>query len=276
VVIVGAGYTGLEVALALRDGFGPDRPAGQGTTPLRITVVEAGADILPMARERERRRVYEYLGARGIELKLGTTLDGAVQSADGPGVRLSDGTEIPRALVCWSAGMRAVGIGLQEQLPHTGDGRIHTNEYLQAPGHPEVMIAGDAAALQRDGELVRRAVNFAYYSGRRAGRNLAAYLSNQASGSMKPFQPVDLGWIIPLGDASIGRLLGTIPVGGRFASRLHYIMSGFRHFGGGRAGEFYRTAVHLRRRPDPVYAAAATRSRPAAERSSPARVGDEA
>ncbi len=205
-----------------------------------------------MASDRERRRVRDYLAERGVELKLGTTTAGPAEGAakaeqQAVGLRLSDGSEIPNALVCWAAGMRAVDVGLEEQLDHARDGRIYTNEFLQAPGYPEVMLAGDSAALTRDGAVVRRAVNFAFYSGRRAGQNLAAYLTD---GSMKPFRPVDLGWIIPLGDASIGRLFGTVPVGGRFGSRLHYIMTGFRHFGGGRAGEFYRTAFRLRRRPD--------------------------
>jgi NADH:ubiquinone reductase (H+-translocating) len=246
VLIVGGGYTGLETALALRG-------STRTVTPPGVTVVEAGEDVLPMVAEGTRGRLKEYLRERGVDLRLATT----VQTVEGTRVRLSDGTVVDAPILCWAAGMRAAPIDLGEDVLRAPDGRVDVDEFLRVPGLPGVFAAGDMALLRRKGTLVRRAVNFAYYSGRRAGSNAAAYLTG---GRLRRFTPVDLGWVIPLGDASAGRVFGAISVGGRLGLRMHYTMSGFRHFGGGYGGEYYRTALNLRRRPAPLDAPAAGES----------------
>jgi hypothetical protein len=95
-------------------------------------------------------------------------------------------------------------------------------------------------------------VNFAYYSGKRAGANTAAHLRGRDT---RAFSPVDLGWVIPLGTTSVGKAFGWMPLGGRMGLRMHYAMCGFRHFGGGEARHFYASALALRRRPDALPAA---------------------
>ena len=242
VVIVGAGYTGLEAAAALRHGMGLE-------SDTEITVVDGASEILPMLNDRERGAVRSYLAQQAIALRTGTTL----AETAGSDITLSDGTRIRNALLVWSTGMRASPLRFVGAVDRTPDGRIVTTEALGLPGYREVFAAGDAAALTRNGMLLRRAVNFAYYSGQRAGRNLAAYLRGRQSVA---FTPVDLGWILPLFGTSAGRIFGPLRVGGRLGLRLHYAMCGFRHFGGRLAVEFYRTALHLRRQPDPLDATA--------------------
>lgn len=238
VVIAGGGYTGLEVAAALREGM-----ADRADVP--ITVVDAAPEILPMLNNRQRARVRSYLADRSIVVRMGTTL----RERNGDVLTLSDGSSVEHVLLVWSAGMRAADIIMSGTVNRTADGRIRTTETLNLPGYPEVFVAGDAAALSRKGTPLRRAVNLAYYSGRRAGRNLRAHLRGEDG---KPFIPVDLGWVLPLIGTSAGRIFGAIPVGGRFGLRMHYAMCGFRHFGGGYALEFYRTALHLGRQPEPL------------------------
>ncbi|MDA3949683.1 MAG: FAD-dependent oxidoreductase [Spirochaeta sp.] len=238
VVVVGAGYTGLETAVALRHGT-------RTAAAPRVTVVDMASKILSMLSARRREQVSRYIADQGIDLRTGI----GVSNADAGSITLTDGTRITAPMICWAAGMRAAPIELAGEVEATRDARIETNAFLQVPGHPAVFVAGDAAALRRDGSVVRRAVNFAHYSGRRAGANAAAFVSGKR---LRAFTPVDLGWVIPLGSMSVGSIFGGIPVGGALGLRMHYIMSGFRHFGGGRAGEFYRTAAHLRRQPEPL------------------------
>jgi NADH dehydrogenase len=237
VVIVGGGYTGLEVASCLTVGA-----AARGASP-RITVVELSDTVLGFLEDRERERILRYFDSIGVDIRTGTSLE---RYAGGP-AHLSDGSVVENALVCWAAGMRASTDGIEGTLERTRDGRIRTTPALQVPAHPEVFVAGDAAALEKKGDVARRAVNFSFYSGRRAGENVAAAIAGRP---LREFRPTDLGWIIPLGDESVGRLFGVVPVGGRLGLRLHYTMCGFRRFTGGYAGEFYRTALHLSRTPD--------------------------
>ncbi len=238
VLIIGAGYTGLETAAAIR-GSTRHRPAPA------VTVVDAAPEVLRMLAPKTRDKMVANLTAHGIDLRIATGVARATEN----GVQLTDGTEIANPIICWSAGMRASPIELPDDLARTRDGRIITNEYLQIPGHPSLFAAGDAAALTRDGQTLRRAVNFSYYSGRVAGRNAMAQLAGRP---LKRFKAVDLGWIIPLGTVSSGRIFGNVPVGGRPGLRMHYFMNGYRHFGGGRAREFYATALNLGRQPEPL------------------------
>ncbi|MFW6215035.1 MAG: NAD(P)/FAD-dependent oxidoreductase [Alkalispirochaetaceae bacterium] len=236
VVVVGGGYTGLEVAAALR--YGSVRA---GLEP-KIRVVDLSKELLTFLPEKPRRRLISYLQDRRIELITSTSLASLTDEE----AELSNGDKIHDPLVCWSAGMEAEQEELSGTVSRTRDGRVTVNEMLQIPGYPEVLVAGDAANLEKDGTTLRRAVNFSYYSGRRAGANAAALLSG---GEVQRFKPVDLGWVIPLSEASTGRILGSLPVGGRLGIRLHYFMCGFRHFGAEQRREFYKTAGYLGRNP---------------------------
>lgn len=262
VLVVGGGYTGLETAVALRDSS--RRLPGD---PVSVTVCDAAPELLTMLPPAERDRVTAFLGGVGIDLKAGTTLSAITDQ----GAELSDGSTVADPLLCWAAGMRAAEIAFAPEVERSREGRVTTTPELQLPDHPEVFVAGDMAALTRKGQVVRRAVNFAFYSGRRAGANLAAALQGKRRRS---FTPVDLGWILPFGPGSTGRLFGAFTARGNFAMRLHYLMSGFRHFGGGRAREFYRTALRLRRVPDPLQpgGSAAGPADAAAEPAAPSRL----
>jgi NADH dehydrogenase len=235
-VIVGGGYTGIEVAACLRLGL------AEATIKPRITIVELADEVLPFMSEKRRGKVVDYLKEIDVDLRTGTGLS----QLKGETATLSDGSVLKNSVVCWAAGMRAPRIEIAGSIETTRDHRIETNDYLQVPGYPEVFVAGDMAALRKDGELLRRAVNFSFYSGKQAGKNAAAFLRNKA---LDPFKPVDLGWIIPLGGLSTGRIFGSLLVGGRFGLRLHYLMCGFRHFGVKEGWEFYKTAFHLDRSP---------------------------
>ena len=243
VVVVGAGYTGLEICMSLKHGA-----RSAGLPEPEITVVEAADRMLPFLSDREREYVARYLEQAGVTILLDT----ALTSYDGMTATLSNGTAINGALVCWAAGMHSGGVEIVGTVDRTRDGRLKTNEYLQLPDYPEVFVAGDAAAIAKNGTVQRRAINFAYYSGRTAGANLARRESQGTR--LKPFRPVDLGWIIPLGGISLGHALGFLRIRGRIGLRMHYAMCGFRHFRWEEARDFYRTAFRLSRVPDSIAA----------------------
>ncbi|MFW6368386.1 MAG: NAD(P)/FAD-dependent oxidoreductase [Spirochaetota bacterium] len=236
-IVVGAGYTGLEVAACTDYGFAQLRGG------ISILVVEKADTILTFLSEKARKKVRAYLKSIDVELRTGVSLARLTERQ----AELSDGTTIEHPVVCWSAGMQAANDHIEGQFERTADKRLKTDEYLRLPAHPDVFVAGDAAALTDGKSVLRRAINFAYYSGRRAGSNCARVMKDR---SPRPFRPLDLGWVIPLGTMSIGRVFGILPVGGKLGLRLHYFMSGFRHFGVAQAWEFLKTAAFLRRAPD--------------------------
>jgi NADH dehydrogenase len=172
-VVVGAGFTGLEVATELvgrlRDIAAPIGAADQ----VRVVLVEREDVVGPELGEGPRPQILEALAELGVEQRLGVSLE----SAGPTGVRLSDGSEIAASTVVWTAGMAASP--LTADVPGERDrlGRLHVDEYLRVPAAPDVYAAGDtSAALAQDGRPVLQSCQHALPQGRFAGHNVAADL----------------------------------------------------------------------------------------------------
>jgi NADH dehydrogenase len=99
-VVVGAGFTGVEVAAELVGRL--TEIAGAAERP-RVTLVER-ADVLgPDLGARPRPVIEEALDALGVERRLGVT----VNVIDAGGVTLSSGERLAARTVVWTAGLRA-------------------------------------------------------------------------------------------------------------------------------------------------------------------------
>jgi len=216
-VVVGGGYTGLELASNLKM-----RSVRLGR-PARVTVLEMKDRILAGLPERIRSYLEAQALRQGLEICTGVKVD----SFDGRNVRLSDGSCHEEVFLCWSTGTRRGLPELQGEKQELPDGRIVVDEYLRIPQHPQIFVAGDAAAIHHRDVPLRKAVNFAYYSGQTAGRNILLGLRGRP---LQAFRPVDLGWVIPFGSTAAGQVLGIDYLTGRLPLAMHYAMCGYRNF----------------------------------------------
>lgn len=168
-VVVGGGFTGIEVATELADRL-RGLAAGRAT---RIVLVEREAVVGPELGEGPRPEILRALETAGVEVRLGTTVTRVDESA----VALSDGTTVPTRTVVWTGGMRANP--LTEQVPGTRDhlGRLEVDEFLEVVGVPGVYAAGDtAAAVAEPGHVVMQSCQHAVPQGKFVGVNVAADL----------------------------------------------------------------------------------------------------
>lgn len=212
-VVVGAGYTGVELACAL----------AEQKALRRVTLLERGPLLLPFLPTAQRRRVCDCLERLGVDVRV----QASVQTVSNDCVTLASGDRLSSTLVLWTAGVEAAMQDIRGRVEQLPDGRLITDAFLGLPGYPGAFAAGDMVALIQAGRSLRRAVNFSIYGGRRAGANLFRVLQG---GAPKRFRPVDLGWVIPLCIGSVGRIMGGVPIHGRLGLRLHYGMTGYRHF----------------------------------------------
>lgn len=215
-LVAGTGYTGLELAMSLAFRA---RTLGK---PCGVTLVDPTPVLLPSLPDRQRQSVLDFLQAQHAEVRLGTS----VESYDGR-VAIAGGQTYEHPFVCWATGSRfpiPEVTGSAQRLP---DGRFSVHADLSLPGYPDVFAAGDSAAVLQHGRPLRKAVNFAYYGGRHAGRNIARRLRGLPP---RPFHPVDLGWIVPFHSTSIGRLAPGIWIRGLLGVRLHHLMCGLRNY----------------------------------------------
>ena len=175
-VVVGAGYTGTEVAAhgQLLTRLVARRRPGLREQKIRWLLLDLAPRVLPELSSRLSVAAHRTLTRRGVEVRTGTS----VKEATADGVRLSDGEFVPTRSLIWCVGVRPDPLVEQIGLP-TAQGRLIVDEYLTVPGHPEVFACGDIAAvpdLTRPGELTGMTAQHAMRQGRLAAGNIAASL----------------------------------------------------------------------------------------------------
>ncbi|MCN0151268.1 NAD(P)/FAD-dependent oxidoreductase [Salinispora arenicola] len=194
-VVVGAGYTGTEVAA--HGQLFTDRLVGQRSRSRlrpRWMLLDVAPRVLPELDRRMSDTAHQVLDRRGVDVRMGTSV--AVANADG--VKLTDGEFIPTCSLIWCVGVRPDPFVAQLGL-RTEKGRLVTDEYLNVPGFPEVFACGDAAAvpdLAQPGQVCAMTAQHAQRQGKLVAHNVAA---SYGQGTRRPYKHHDLGWVVDLG-----------------------------------------------------------------------------
>jgi NADH:quinone reductase (non-electrogenic) len=195
-VVVGAGYTGTEVAAQgppFTRAVAKDYTALRGQR-IRWLLLDLAPKVLPELDPRLSRAANKLLRHRGVEVLTGTS----VQEATAEGVRLTNGDFVRTRTIAWCVGVRPDPLTEATGLP-TQKGRIVVDPTLSVPGHPEVFACGDCAAvpdLTRPGEVTAMTAQHAMRQGRLAGLNVAASL---LGGQASQYKHHDLGFVVDLG-----------------------------------------------------------------------------
>jgi NADH dehydrogenase len=211
-VIVGGGPTGVELAGAFpyiaKKALHPDFKRID-TRKTRVILIEAGTRILPTFPESLAARAARDLEELGVEVRVNSFVTGV--EADGVMV----GSEKIRARnAFWAAGNLASPLGKFLGAPLDRAGRIQVNPDLTAPGHPEIFVVGDLAALAQDGRLIPGVGPAAIQEGRSAGRNIMRDLREE---SRKDFRYWNKGDLAVIGRSRAIADLGWIRFSGRLA-----------------------------------------------------------
>nr|WP_245597220.1 NAD(P)/FAD-dependent oxidoreductase [Jiangella gansuensis] len=210
-VVVGAGYTGTEVAAqgALFARSVAARHAELRGQPIRWLLLDVADRVLPELDQRLSRTADQVLRKRGVEVLMSTSVDEATHD----GVQLTNGEVVPTRTVVWCVGVRPDPLVERSGLA-TYKGRMVVDPTLAVPTCPDVFACGDAAAvpdLTRPGEVTAMTAQHASRQGKLAGRNVAASLG---FGTMRAYRHHDLGFVVDLGgpDAAANPL--RIPLSG--------------------------------------------------------------
>ena len=195
-VVVGAGYSGTEFAaqaqLFARKAVG-NYPSIR-PEEMRWLLVDIAPRVLPELGEHLGEVSLQVLSERGIEIRLGTSIESATEE----GLTLSDGTLVPTHTLVWCAGVAASPLVSTLGLP-LNRGRLVVDEYLSVAGRSDVLALGDCAAvpdLTRPGEITPPTAQHAVRQGKTAARNVAASLGR---GRRRSYRHNDLGLVVDLG-----------------------------------------------------------------------------
>ena len=179
IVLIGGGPTGVEMAGALSELIAHNLASDFKHLDLgraRIVLVEMTDHLLPGFGPESQRAALQTLEAVGVEVRFGTKLAKVTDSS----VSFEDGTEIATDTVVWTAGVAANPLAGTFPGDKGKGGTVPVREDLSLPGHPEVFVIGDMAALAgRDGAPLPQLAQVAIQGGRRAADNIGRRMAGR-------------------------------------------------------------------------------------------------
>ncbi|MGA9508845.1 MAG: NAD(P)/FAD-dependent oxidoreductase [Candidatus Sulfotelmatobacter sp.] len=220
-VVVGAGPTGVELAGTLAEicshSLAHDfRLIDPRRT--RIHLIEGGPDVLPAYPEDLSRSALEQLEHLGVEVQTS-----AMVTQIKPGAIYIGETRMRADVILWAAGVAASALGKKLGVPVDHAGRVLVQPDLSVPGHPEVFVIGDLAALKdENGKLLPGVAPVAILEGRYVAKLIRREVEvrETASGqvaSRKPFHYFDKGSLATIGRAAAIAQFGKIHISGYLA-----------------------------------------------------------
>jgi NADH:ubiquinone reductase (H+-translocating) len=152
-VVVGGGPTGVELAGTLAEiSHHALAHEYRAIDPkmAHILLLEGGPRILPAYAADLSRSAQEQLQHLGVEVRTSSAV-----TQIGPGAIYVGKTRLSATVILWAAGVAASPLGKQLDAPVDRAGRVLVQPDMSLPGHPEVFVIGDLAALNDvDGKLL--------------------------------------------------------------------------------------------------------------------------
>ncbi len=220
-VVVGGGPTGVELAGAIGEIACKVMPRDFRTIDTRETrtiLVEAGARILPAFPESLSEKAERSLERLCVEVRTGAPVTRLERGAVWVG-----NDRIESETVLWAAGVAPSSLARSLGVPLDRAGRVIVNADLSIPGHPEVLVIGDLAALNdAAGKPLPGLAPVAIQQGEYAAGALMHGLRGEAR---KPFHYRDKGTM-----ATIGRNAAVVDLGKlRFSGYPAWLLWCFIH-----------------------------------------------
>lgn len=177
-VVIGAGFTGLEIATELAGWL--RELATDANEAARIVLLDRTATAGATLGDGPQPAIIAALAETGVTFKPAATV-AEISGADDAGdriVTLADGQTIAAATVVWAAGMRAHPLGGALGTVDA-DGRLPVDATLRVAGHRSVFAAGDTArAPTAPGHHTLMSCQHAMPTGRVAGHNAVRVLAD--------------------------------------------------------------------------------------------------
>ncbi len=229
-VTVGGGATGVEMAGAIaeiaRQTLAADFRHIDPRTA-RIMLIEAGSRLLPTFSTEQSDYVRTALERAGVEVKTDTRVIKCEQGVEFEVGRINAGTTI------WAAGVVASPAARWLDAEADRAGRVKVGPDLSMPGHPDIFVIGDTAAVtDASGRPVPGIAPAAKQMGNYVAKVIAARIAGRPSPA--PFRYIHLGELATIGRRAavvkLGRLQLRGVIGWLFWSVVHiYFLIGLRN-----------------------------------------------
>jgi len=207
-VVIGAGATGVELAgtcaeiarHTLRGEFRRIDPHGA-----RVVLVEGTERVLPPYPPELSRKAQLQLERLGVTVWTGRRVTGV----DAEGVQIG-AERLSAKTVVWAAGVAASPLGAALGAPLDRAGRVGVAADLSVPGHPEIFVVGDLAAV----EGVPGIAPAAKQMGAHSAANIRRLIAGKPTA---PFRYRDYGQLATIGRNAAVAVIGKVKLSGFIA-----------------------------------------------------------
>ncbi len=211
-VVVGGGYTGIELVTEMRDflfRYVARKYRGIDGSEIRLIVLEATPSVLGGIGPKLAAHAHRRLNVKGIEVRTSTKVTRVLEGA----VEINGNETLAADTIIWTAGVRASELIESLPGPHDRIGRAVINTHLQLEGHPEIFVVGDSAAPVNAQEAPRVAP-VAMEQGRIAAQNIGHIWRGEP---LETYEYASKGMLVSLGmNYAVVKVAG-IQVSGYFA-----------------------------------------------------------
>ncbi|MCM8773884.1 MAG: FAD-dependent oxidoreductase [Candidatus Omnitrophica bacterium] len=213
VVIIGAGYTGIEIATNIKIYL------NKYNKEAKVILIEKGDTILPALPT----WIKKYVEKKLKDMDILIYTNSQIKRLDKNLIEINPSHLFDNALIIWSAGVKTASFIDNLNLEKNNQGRIKVNRFLQINNNS--FAIGDAALFIHKDVSLRMAVQFAISQANCVAYNIISLIKNK---KLKKFIPHDLGYIIPMANNfSCGIILG-VKVKGIIPTIMHFIMCIYR------------------------------------------------
>jgi NADH:ubiquinone reductase (H+-translocating) len=213
-VVIGAGPTGVELAgtiaelarLTLAEDF-----RNFDARATRVILVEAGPRVLPAFTQAHSDYARHALERLGVEVLLGAPVTDCSRAG-----AMRGGEAIAAATVVWAAGVQASPAAQWLGIAADRAGRALVEPDLTAPGHPDIFVIGDTAAVSApDGGPVPGVAPAAKQQGRYVAHTIRARLAGRPAPA--PFRYRHAGSLATIGKRKAVADFGRVKLRGALA-----------------------------------------------------------
>ncbi len=211
--VIGAGATGVELAGTLAE---IARHTLQGefrhfdSRAARVVLLEGGERVLPVFPPELSIKAREQLERLGVEVRTSARVTWVGDDF----VEINENnvtSKIGARTLMWAAGVAASPLGRTLNAELDRAGRVKVEPDLTLPGHPEIAVIGDMAALSIAGKPVPGVSPAAKQMGKCAASNIVLRLQGKPA---SVFRYIDYGSLATIGRKSAVALLGSIKLSG--------------------------------------------------------------
>jgi NADH dehydrogenase len=207
-VVIGAGATGVELAGTLAE-IARHTLRGEfrrfDPREARIVLIEGSDRVLPPYPPDLSEKALAQLERLGVTVWLGKRVTGV----DEDGVTLGSERLAAKTKI-WAAGVASSPLGRTLGAPLDRAGRVQVEPDLSVPGHPEIFVVGDLAAVPGVPGIAPAA--------KQMGRHAALNILNAIRGRPRaPFRYRDYGQLATIGRKAAVAVIGKVKLSGFIA-----------------------------------------------------------